>query len=132
MAEGSRRRRSGWANLVPFLVLKALAYEDRMEEKDAYDLVYCLMHYTGGPAGAAKAYADRLGRWPEEPLLPRALEILRSRFASDSSVPGSRKDGPISYARFLTDPGQPDLDARRRNDANDVVESFLASVGDFQ
>jgi len=116
------------ANVVPFVVLKALAYEDRFEEKDAYDLVYCLMHYGRGPEDVAAQFAERLVRWPEEPLLGRAAEILRTRFASDERTPGARKDGPISYARFLADPGRRDLDARHRQDAAAVVELFLRAL----
>lgn len=117
------------ANVVPFVVLKALAYEDRFEEKDAYDLVYCLMHYGSGPEDVAAQFAERLAHWPDEPLLPRALEILRTRFASDERTPGARKDGPSSYARFLADPGRRDLDARHRQDAAAVVEFFLRELG---
>lgn len=117
------------ANVVPFIVLKALAYEDRVEEKDAYDLVYCLMYYRSGPADVAEAFAERLVHWPDEPLIRKALDILRSRFTSDARTPGARKDGPVSYARFLTDPGRPDLDARRRQDAAAVVEGFLHLLG---
>jgi hypothetical protein len=116
------------ANIVPFLVLKALAYDDRVEEKDAYDLVYSLMYYGGGPDDVAAAFAQRLRQWPDEPLLPRALEILRSRFATDQRTPGYRKDGPISYARFLADPGRRDLDARRRQNAAAVIERFLSGA----
>jgi hypothetical protein len=116
------------ANVVPFVVLKALAYEDRFEEKDAYDLIYCLMHFGGGPEDVAAQFVERLERWPDEPLLPRAVEILRTRFASDEQTPGARKDGPISYARFLADPGRRDLDARHRQDAAAVVELFLRAL----
>lgn len=116
-------------NIVPFVVLKVLAYEDRFEEKDAYDLVYCLMHYGQGPKDVAAQFVDRLARWPEEPLLPRAVEILRTRFASDERTPGARKDGPTSYARFLADPGRRERDARHRQDAADVVEQFLRELG---
>lgn len=117
------------ANVVPFVVLKTLAYEDRLEEKDAYDLIYCLMHYGDGPEDVAEQFADRLDRWPDEPLLPRALEILRTRFGSSEEVPGARKDGPTSYARFLADPGRPHLDARNRQDAAAVAEQFLRATG---
>ncbi|MBI4493207.1 MAG: antitoxin [Chloroflexi bacterium] len=113
------------AGIVPFVVLKALAYEDRFEEKDAYDLVYSLMYYGNGPADIAKAFAQAHGRWPAEPLLTRAVEILRTRFATDGRVPGARKDGPASYARFLADPGRPDLVARHRQDGAAVAELFL-------
>lgn len=117
------------ANIVPFVVLKTLAYDDRLEEKDAYDIVYCLMYYEQGPTDVASAFADRLERWPDQPLVPRAVDILRSRFASDELTPGARKDGPTSYARFLTDPGRPELDARRRQDAAAVCEAFIAHLG---
>lgn len=116
------------ANIVPFVVLKALAYDDRFEEKAAYDLVYCLMHYGRGPEDVAAQFIERLERWPDEALLPRAIEILRTRFASDDHAPGARKDGPISYARFLADPGKRDLDARHRQDAAAVIERFLRAL----
>ena len=116
------------ANIVPFLVLKALAYDDRMARKDAHDLVYCLMHYGDGPAEVGARFGERLLSWPDEPLLERALAILRARFTSDDQVSGFRKDGPISYAGFLTDPGRRDLDARNRQDAVAVVEAFLEAV----
>ncbi|MGH2588350.1 MAG: antitoxin, partial [Dehalococcoidia bacterium] len=103
-------------------------YEERFEEKDAYDLVYCLMYYHSGPFDVATEFAERCTRWPDEALLPRVLEILRARFVGDDRTPGTRKDGPVSYARFLADPGRPDLDARRRQDAAAVVEQFLAAV----
>ncbi len=36
------------ANIVSFTCLKAFAYEDRQEPKDAHDLVYCLEHHREG------------------------------------------------------------------------------------
>lgn len=116
------------ANVVPFIVLKSLAYQDRFEEKDAYDLVYCLMYYRTGPLDVATQFVNQLQLWPNEPLLRHAIEILRSRFASDERSPGYRKDGPTSYARFLTDPAQTSLDATRRQDAAAVVEQFLQAI----
>ena len=116
------------AGIVPFVVLKALAYEDRFEEKDAHDLIYCLMHYGSGPTDIAPRFAASMLTAPDEPLFQRALDIITSRFASDDQVRGERKDGPTSYARFLTDPGRRDLDARRRQGAAAVVEAFLESV----
>jgi hypothetical protein len=116
------------ANVVPFIVLKALAFDDRGEEKDAYDLVYCLMFYREGPEAVAAAFADSIRRAPDEPLFQRALAILRGRFASDDQVAGARKDGPLAYARFRTNPGRTDLNAVRRQDAVGAVEAFLAHV----
>jgi hypothetical protein len=125
---GVVREKARVANIVPFVVLKALAFDDRGEEKDAYDLVYCLMYYRGGPEDVASAFAGWLRRAPDEPLLPRAVEILRGRFASDSHVHGAMKDGPTAYARFRTNPGRTDLNAVRRQDAVAAVEAFLARL----
>lgn len=77
------------AGVVAFLVLKALAYDDR------------------------------------------AVEVLRRRFASDDRTPGARKDGPVSYARFLSDPGRTELAARHRADAASVVEQFLSRLNEL-
>ncbi len=68
------------ANVVPFLVLKALAYEERVEEKDAHDLLYCLMYYRSGPSDVAREFVDRIARWSDTSLLFRALDILAFAF----------------------------------------------------
>jgi len=118
------------ANIVPFVVLKAMAYEDRFEQKDAYDLIYCLENYGTGPANVADAFASYLRDYPDESLIPRAVEILRGRFATDSQTSGARKDGPTSYAQFLTDPGRTDLNARHRQTAAAAVELFLKQLNE--
>ena len=33
------------ASIVPFLIMKAMVLDDRMKEKDAYDIYYCLRQY---------------------------------------------------------------------------------------
>ena len=116
------------AGVVPFVVLKTLAYEDRAEPKDAYDLIYVLMHYGDGPAAVAAAFRERLARPSPDPLIGRAVEVLRSHFATDATTAGHRKDGPADYARFLTNPGQPDRDPLRRRNAAAVVEQLLAAL----
>ena len=115
------------ANIVPLLVLKCLAYDDRMEEKDAYDIIYCLTHYQKGPDSVAAAYTASLLRLPNDPLLRKALDILKNRFATDVT-PGYRKDGPVSYARFHADPSRTDLNAIRQREAATVVEAFLSHL----
>ena len=111
------------ASATAFLVLKALAYEDRVEEKDAYDLIYLLERGPGGPEGIGRAFRQRLVDWPEEKLLVRTLEILRTRFAQP------RHDGPVSYARFQVDPGEPARVILLQQQAHAVVAAFLSAVG---
>lgn len=114
-------------NVAAFLTLKCLAYEDRFEEKDAYDIVYCLTYYQEGPASVASAFSSLMAKLPGDPLLKRTLEILQSRFATDI-VEGNRKDGPQSYARFLADPGRSERNRLHRRNAATTVEDFLRKV----
>lgn len=113
------------ANIVPFLALKALAYDDRAQPKDAYDLIYCLSHYGQGPEEVAELFAHRMSEWPEETVLGEAIDALRRRFATDERTAGERKDGAYSYANFLADPGRKDQDLLRRRNASAVMELFL-------
>ncbi|MCW3096337.1 MAG: hypothetical protein JWL77_1955 [Chthonomonadaceae bacterium] len=114
-------------NIGAFLTLKCLAYEDRFEEKDAYDIVYCLTYYHEGPASVASAFSALMDKLPDDLLLKRALDILQSRFGT-GVVEGHRKDGPQSYARFLADPGRTERDRLHRRNAATVVEDFLQRV----
>jgi hypothetical protein len=117
------------AGIAPFVMLKAIAYEERAEEKDAYDLVYTISNYDGGPEAVADVFADRAGSAGEDRLwFDRAVAALRSRFASDATTDGHRKDGPTSYARFLTDPAKADQDVLNRRNAAALIEVFLARL----
>jgi hypothetical protein len=116
------------ANLVSFTCLKAFAYHDRAERKDAHDLVYCLENAAGGfDAIAAQFNAARGGTHGE--VVQRALQVLRSRFASDERVEGYRKDGPVSVALFeLGEGDQPELhEARllRQREVTALIERLL-------
>ncbi|MCA9796114.1 MAG: nucleotidyl transferase AbiEii/AbiGii toxin family protein [Candidatus Eremiobacteraeota bacterium] len=116
------------AGISSFIVLKALAYEERGERKDAYDLVFCLLNFQTGPEEAGKVFAAKMAELEHEPLFPKAVGILRSRFASDERIAGDRKDGPHSYADFIA-PGDPEGSARARQNAVAAVELFLAQLG---
>lgn len=117
------------AGVAPFVMLKAIAYDDRAEEKDAYDLVYTIANYQGGPEAVAEIFGDRMTRaGGEKTLFDRALSALRNRFASDETTEGYRKDGPTSYARFLTDPARDDQDVLNRRNAAAVMEAFLGRL----
>ncbi len=76
-----------------FTVLKALAFEGRGENKDAYDLVYMLEHY-GDDVGDI---FQRLKPLLESPATQQALRILGRDFAEYDSV------GPRRVAEFLGD-----------------------------
>ncbi len=95
-----------------FVVLKALAFHIRGENKDAYDLFYLLRNYGRG-------VSDVVGEL--RPLLldasaVRALEYLRADFRNSESI------GPRRVAEFLF--GRPDADMQA--DALGFVRQPLA------
>jgi predicted nucleotidyltransferase len=94
-----------------FIVLKALAFMGRGENKDAYDLVYMLQNYGNG----INDVFQRL-----QPLLPnsrtqQALVVLENDFSGIDRV-GTRR-----VAEFLGDP----QDETVRADAAGAVRSLL-------
>ncbi len=99
-----------------FTVLKALAFADRGEPKDAYDLVYVLR----GAPGGADAVADRLATHTAEnpAIVKQALDLLARDFADPDSL------GPARAAEFaLVEPTDLDDDAA---DAHGHVDDLLA------
>ena len=89
------------ADLVSFTCLKAFAFDQRFERKDAHDLVYCIEHTEEGLDGAAHMFREALeGKHGE--VVRDCLSILRNRFAQDDEVEGYRKDGPGSSGPVRT------------------------------
>ena len=82
------------AGIVAFLALKALAYEDRMEEKDAYDIVYCLLRHPGGPPGVARAFTAWRTAHPEDGFVPHSA----SWRTASPRMPGFRENARTAPA----------------------------------
>lgn len=91
---GDATVRLRFANLLPFIVLKAFALDQREKDKDGYDLVWLLSAYGHGPVDAARA--ARESPVAREPVVERAIYLLRHRF----STPDAR--GPELYAAAYT------------------------------
>jgi hypothetical protein len=79
------------AGIVPFLVMKGMALFDRMKEKDAYDIYYCIEHFAGGPEALAGEFAPSSNHL----LVQEGLAKIRSKFASIGHI------GPKWVADFL-------------------------------
>lgn len=106
------------AGLIPYVVLKILAFQERHHDKDAYDLVYTLVnHPGGGPGAAGRAAAASTVR--QSPQVLDALRLLERRFMS------ADRDGPTAYANFEPYPGDTADKARRANEAVAAVAQFL-------
>jgi hypothetical protein len=79
-----------------FVVLKALAFRIRGENKDAYDLFYMLRNYGRGVSSVAEELRPLL----DDASVQKAMDYLREDFKERNSV------GPRRVAEFLF--GRPD------------------------
>lgn len=110
-------------NLVPFVTLKAFALHDRALKKlkDAYDIVFVLLNWPGGPSAASEA--AKVSPVFEEAVVREALSLLAGHFEH------SGMDGPGNYAKFLLDDEDEEEEARLRNEAVAVVKEFVEGLG---
>ena len=119
------------ANLVSFTCLKAFAYDDRIERKDAHDLIYCIEWAPDGLDRVAEMFNEAL-TGEHRKVIQDALEVLRDRFAGDKQVEGYQKDGPVAVARFElgegNDPDQREDRLRRQREASDIIEQLLGRI----
>ena len=119
------------ADLVSFTCLKAFAFDQRFERKDAHDLVYCIEHAEEGFDGAAQMFREAL-EGVHGAVVREGVSILRNRFAGEDKVEGHRKDGPVAVARFELGEGDEAerREARllRQREVNIVMEQFLARI----
>ena len=118
-----------YADLVSFTCLKAFAFDQRAERKDAHDLVYCLQYAIGGPEAVAAEFRAALATKHKD-VIERALHILARRFTDDQHSEGYRKDGPVAVARFegFTDDDDNGRERRllRQRQAAEIVSILLS------
>jgi len=83
----------------PFLAMKLRAFIQREEGKDAFDILYTLLHYDRGTAAAVAAFVEetRAGN----AACPDALRCLEKHFQSEASL------APTKAARFFPGPATP-------------------------
>jgi hypothetical protein len=94
-----------------YVVLKALAFDLRGENKDAYDLFYVLRNY-GESFSAIVAHLEPLRA---DPATIQAIEVLRRDFTSHDGL------GPMRVAAFIAGGSDDPIQA----DVAGFVESFL-------
>lgn len=105
------------ANVLPYAVLKIFAFQDRHENKDAYDLVFTLLNHEGGPRSAGRETAA--SPVAQHPQVLEALDLLQERFRD------ADQDGPSAHASFLAISDDDDERARLRREAVATVREFL-------
>lgn len=64
------------ASVVPFIVMKCFAMDERMKPKDPFDIWYVVKRYPGGVDGLVAAFRQHLGHG----LVKQGMEILSRKF----------------------------------------------------
>lgn len=105
------------ASIVPFLVMKGMALYDRMKEKDAWDIYYCLKNYPGGLDELVRQFEPHM----DNRLVQEGLQKIAEKFASVNHV------GPIFVADFseITDE---EMRAAIQRDAYERTEYLLKQL----
>ncbi len=120
------------ADIVSFTCLKAFAFDQRFERKDAHDLIYCIENAPEGIDAVAAAFRQALAG-KHAVVIKEALAILTKRFATDDTAEGYRKDGPVAVARFelgeSEDAEQREARQLRQRQVTDAIEQLVKKIG---
>jgi len=110
--------------LVAFLVAKTAALVGRDKPKDAYDIVWIIENWDGGPVGAASAVMANAVLGRED--VRAALSLLSEKFSRPDEL------GPSAYSRFMAEPGAGiDERARLSRGAAGAVQEFFQALPDL-
>ncbi|OPZ82581.1 MAG: hypothetical protein BWY77_00098 [bacterium ADurb.Bin431] len=104
--------------IVPFLVMKAMALAERMKEKDAWDIYFCILHYPPGLDALIVEIKSHLG----SKLVVEGMAKISEKFQSPDYI------GPKLIADFegITDPEER---ARIQRDAFERIDYILRCIG---
>lgn len=105
------------ATIVPFIVMKGMALADRLKEKDAYDIYFCVTNYPGG----IDALVDDFRPHASHGLVVEALVKIAAKFASPDHV------GPVHIVNFMSISEQEDRE-RLQRDAFERVDYLIKKL----
>jgi len=106
------------ASIVPFLIMKAIVLDDRLKEKDAYDIYYCLKQYSDRLDELVAKFRPHLNSG----LIREGLAKLARNFASEEHT------GPKFVAAFEEITDEEDRIQMER-DAFERVNYLLQELG---
>ncbi|MBI4318412.1 MAG: hypothetical protein HY675_07970 [Chloroflexi bacterium] len=106
------------ASIVPFIVMKGMAMHDRLKEKDAWDIYFCVTNYPEGLDALVKEFQPHM----DKGLVREGLEKIASKFASVNQV------GPTHVVDFEKVDDR-DERARIQRDAFEKVNYLLGKLG---
>ena len=106
------------ASIVPFIVMKGMALDDRLKEKDAWDIYYCIKNYPGGLDALVEAFRSHV----DHGLVREGLQKVAKHFASEKHV-GSKF---VADFEEVIDPEEREI---RERDAYEQVSYVLERLG---
>lgn len=114
---GKDKARIRVVSIPSFLIMKGFAMGDRLKEKDAYDISYCLRNSEGG----IDQIISGMEPLTDNKLALESLDILAEKFAGTDTV------GPVHVANFqeITDSDERKLVQR---DAFERVQALLGGL----
>lgn len=89
-----------FADVPSFVILKAIALDQRQENKDAADLIH-VIRYSGSVKEVAALFVVRIRSRLHQEALRDGLAALARRFCDDDYGEGFEKVGAVAYARFF-------------------------------
>lgn len=106
-----------YADVTSFIILKAIAFNQRAENKDAGDLLH-VMRYAGTPEQVGEEIVGRYRSGEHNLAILDALGALKNCFCDGEGVEGYLRNGPIAAARFKLGLNPDDDDERVREQLN--------------
>ena len=114
------------ADVPAFIILKALALDNRMQNKDASDLIHVL-RYAGELDHVAALIVEREASGDYPGAVDAGVAALRKRFCNNEDGEGYLKVGPVGYAAFHVT-GDEEERMREQRFAAGLVEKLVAMV----
>jgi hypothetical protein len=124
--KGVAVERVHYANHLAFVVLKAIAFDQRGANKDVGDLIHVLMY---GPEleEAARLFAEAYDQGSHRASLEKALDCLRRGFCSHADTDGYLMKGSTAYGAFHQ-PDDADARVELQRQASALVSQYLERI----
>lgn len=105
----------------PFLALKLRAFFHRQQPKDAFDILYTVLHYDGGTEATIAGFAEEVRL--KNPACMDALRTLEEHFSNESAP------GPVKASHFVLGPASSqeseDIRYRRISIRQDMIDAAM-------
>jgi hypothetical protein len=115
-----------FADVPAFVILKAIALDQRQENKDAADLIH-VVRYSGSLENVAGLFVERIRSGQHGEAVSDGLAALARRFGDDKFSDGFEKVGAVAYARFHGSDDEDDLISAQRYAAG-LIQGLLAEI----